>query len=377
MTPREDFDVFGGHAAGVCYMQNDFESLRSEPKDKTLRRVKMTKEHGHHSVYDHQNITLYLEGVPRVIEAILNNERMMTSSIKSGRYTIHAVEGREKELFEKWVAIFKTLIKEKYPNEKYLSTSRIEKLSLENARFLTSCFTKISMMHTLSYRQLNYVYGFIRDFIAAHAKTKNTFLKRLLPYLRDLLKHLDATGYIDEELTKNGKGRRLSLFNDYVATEYFGDVYATTYKMSFAVFIQTARHRTLKHHIATPPNPAELEFYVPEIIKGTGYEKEWKTDLEKIRDIYPQGMLVSVTEMGNLDDFILKVIERKCVAAQLEIMSTTNVLLNKYHAALKKSKHPRTDDLSPFTKGSKCTFPQYKCPLPCEWKEAITEKRKI
>jgi len=375
---KEQFDTFGGHAAGVCYMQDTFDALRAESPERTAKRIKLTKENGHHSVYDHMNITLYLENVPRIIECLLDNERMMTSSIKSGRYTRHALPEREGQLYDKWMDIFKGLIRDKYAtgsnSNKFFSESRIEKLAQENSRLLSSAFTLVYMVHTLSYRQLNYVYGFIRDFIAK--KTDNDFRNKLKPYLADLLKKLDETGYIDKDLTNNGKNRELSLFNNNVVQEYFGDVYATRYNISYAIYLHTNRHRTLKHWIADVPAPKDLEFYIPEILNDDKkLYKQWLADLDSLRENYPQAMLVDASEMGNLDDFKLKLYERKCSVVMIETMRRTNDTLRKYVSALNAMGR---NDLDVYLSGSRCTWKDlYKCPSVCGFADGINEKRKI
>ncbi|MCL2621494.1 MAG: FAD-dependent thymidylate synthase [Firmicutes bacterium] len=377
-TPKEEFDDLGGKAAGICYMASTFEEICTEPKEKTIKRTALTKSMGHHSVYDHCNITLYLHEIPRVIEVLLDNERMMTSSVKSGRYTQHVLKPDETIIYEKWLNIFQDLIakKYKYVAPKFFSDSRILKLAQENARYLTSSFTLVSMAHTMSYRQLNYVYGFIRDFIKNSATTKNKFILKLLPYLKEFLKQLDDTGYIDNQLVANGKNRELSLFNNYKASEYFGDVYCTSYKVSFAVFLHLNRHRTLKHYIAEPND--NFDFYTPELIADDAeYSKQWYDDLTKLKSNYPQAMLIDVTEMGNIDDFILKVIERKCSCVMLETQRNVTDVLNRYYQQLEKSNHPRAKDLKGYLKGARCTFPNYKCDFPCQFADAITEKRKV
>lgn len=359
-------------------MQSNFETLRSEDVEKTLKRVKLTKEAGHHSVYDHLYISMYLENIPRVIEVLLDNERMMTSSVKSGRYTVHSSDGIEKELYEKWVVIFKDKIKEQYAEKSpsFFRPGRIEKLAMENARYLTTCFTLTSMVHTVSYRQFNYLYGFIKDF-ANNMNSKNSFNKRLKPYLEQFLVSLEETGFIDELLINNGKERVLSLFNTNKPVEYFGDVYVTNYKATFAYFTHANRHRTLKHYIDFIKEPNDLEFYIPEIIRGTELEMEWLADMDKVRDNFPQALMVDIVEMGNLDDFILKVYERKCAVVLLETNRVTNMLLSKYYDGLKETKHPRESDLKPFMKGARCTFPKFVCSHPCQFGEAVNEKRKI
>ena len=371
---KEAFDIFGGHAAGVCYMQSDFKTLRSEDKEKTLKRVKLCKDGGHHSVFDHTSVTLYLDKIPRVIEMLLDNERYMVSSVKSGRYTLHPLPAKEQVLYDKWYARFKQLIRDEYAAKfpKFFTESRIDKLALENARYVTGMFTLVSMVHTTSYRQLNYVYGFIRDFLAKDSDNK--MIKKLKPYLVKFLAQLDKTGYIDEALVNNGKGRVLSVFNEYKPSEYFGDVYCARYECSIAVFMHLNRHRTLKHHIGAP---VVTGFYVPELIRDDKeLHAEWLCDLRSVKANWPQAMMVEVSEMGNLDDFILKVIERKCSVVMLETTRVVNDLLIRYHRVLDATQHARAADLGRFLQGSKC-LAGVKCAMPCAFTDGVKETRKV
>jgi hypothetical protein len=226
----------------------------------------------------------------------------------------------------------------------------------------------------MSYRQLNYVYGFLRDYVAG--QTRNVFEQKLKPYITEFLKQLDGTGYIDSDLIKNGKSRTLSLFNNGIAEEYFGDVYTCKYSCSFVAFAHLNRHRTLKYYISTPGD--ELDFYIPELIADNKKLKaEWLKDLNMLKKNYPQAMIVNVVEMGNLDDFILKVIERKCSAVQLETTRVVNDILRKYQQSLSLIGHCRGDELKKMQNGARCTFPDYNCPNPCAFGDGIKETRKI
>ena len=42
-----------GKIGGVCYNKEGFDALLHEDTTKTQKRIKMTIENGHHSVYDH------------------------------------------------------------------------------------------------------------------------------------------------------------------------------------------------------------------------------------------------------------------------------------------------------------------------------------
>ena len=379
-TDKRELDRFGGMAAGVCYMAHDFATLRAEDETKTFRRADLTKTSGHHSVYDHATITLYLHCIPRVLEGMLDNERYMVSSVKSGRYTLHPLPEAEQKLYDKWLAKFTDLIRDTYQADypQFFTDNKIKKLAMENARYLTSCFTMVSMVHTVSYRQLNYLYGFFNDYADKIKNSSNLFEQKLYPYIVEFVQLLKSTGYIDEVLSQNGKNRQVSMFGERPVAEYFGDVYATNFSCSFAVYMHLNRHRTLKYYMQTPSVPEALEFYVPEIIADqSDLKAEWLADLDSLRTNYPQAMLVQVSEMGNLDDFILKAIERKCSSVLLETTRVVNAVLNKYEAALIHSQHDGAAKLKDMKKGAKCTFPNFKCPNPCGFALGINEKRKI
>ena len=74
IAPRVEFDTLSGHAAGVCYMPENFETLKNEPIEKTFNRAQRTKTNQHHSVFAHPHVTLYLEDIPKGLAMILNNE---------------------------------------------------------------------------------------------------------------------------------------------------------------------------------------------------------------------------------------------------------------------------------------------------------------
>ena len=209
-------------------MAHDFETLRAEDETKTFRRADLTKSSGHHSVYDHATITLYLHCIPRVLEGMLDNERYMVSSVKSGRYTLHPLPDNEQKIYDKWLAKFSVLIRDTYQAEypQFFTDSKIKKLAMENARYITSSFTMVSMLHTISYRQLNYLYGFFTDYADKIKNSQNPFEQKLYPYVVEFLEQLQATGYVDEVLPQNGKSRQVSMFCEKPVVEYFGDVFS-------------------------------------------------------------------------------------------------------------------------------------------------------
>ena len=304
---------------------------------------------------------------------ILNNEGMYTTSEKSARYTKMKLEDKEKELYEKWIDIFSKEISKEYPN---IQEKQVLKLAQENARYLISTYTPTSMIYTVSYQQLNYIYKMMINEI--NSPNSNKFMEGLKPAMKDLCKALESTPYIDHELGKgvDNKNRKLSLIGPNIKPEqYFGDVYSTSYEGSFAQLAQAQRHRTITYNMTLLDEP---KFFVPPIIrKSEELTREWINDCEKQAAVFPQGMLININEMGTMDWFIQKMKERKCSAAQLEINKQTNETLSQFVKYLQEKHHPRAEELARYTKGARCTFPDYRCPSPCGFKEGIDESRLI
>ena len=86
LTKEEALD-FSGKSAGICYLPDTLETLFNEPIEKTEKRANMTLKSGHHSVFGHATYNLSLEGIPKIIAMILNNEKIYNTSEKSAKYT--------------------------------------------------------------------------------------------------------------------------------------------------------------------------------------------------------------------------------------------------------------------------------------------------
>ena len=375
---KEELDRFGGISAGICYSPNGFESLLNEKRESTEKRIERTKNSGHHSVYGHGEISLILEGVPKALAMFLNNEKEYNTSERSARYTKMKLQGEEEEIYNKWVGIFKDKITERYagvaPN--FFTERKITTLAQENARYLISVFTLTTLEYTTSYRQLNYLYGFMQKEI--HRENPLTFDKMIRPYFIEFCEKLKQLNLIDERLQNNGKGREFSLIDrdGTPITKYFGDVYATSYKGSFAQLAQAQRHRTIDYSFKFTGE----SFFIPPIIKDDEkLVKEWLNDCAKQYNVFPQGMLVEIEERGTYKNFILKMQERLCSCAQLEISKQTLETLREYKQALCVSKHPRYEELKDFN-ASRCTFPdkyKFDCKTPCGFYDGITGEREI
>ncbi len=365
--PKEEAVNFSGKSAGICYLPDTLDVLFNEPIEKTEKRAKMNIQSGHHSVFQHVTYNLSLEGIPKILAMILNNEKVYNTSEKSGRYTVMETTDEEQALYEKWIKIYEERISEEYPN---FDEKRVKKLALENARFLISVFTPATVMeYSTNLCQLNYIIAFAKDYINNEPDTKfSTKLKKVLQEFIDALPDLEVEG-----LNARFKNRKFSLFATRKRREEFGENYCVNYKATFPGFGQAERHRTLSYEISLLD---KNEFYVPDIIKGTEYEEEWLKDITSLEDNFPQGMLINVNERGTIENFVLKCQERLCGAAQLEIAKQTKETMNRYLEAVKDDE-VLYNYLLPYSKGARCTFPGFKCTAPCIFGPKLAMDRKI
>lgn len=379
IASKAEFDNFGGKSAGICYMPSSFNDLLNEPAEKTARRTLQTKNSGHHSVYDHAKISLYLEDIPKALAIVLNNEKDFATSEKSARYTKMVLQDDEKVLYNKWLEIFEKLISDKYKQKcpDFFTNSRITKLAQENARYLTSVFTPTSMEYTLSYRQLNYLYSFLKR-ESEQENNSHKFYKALKPCLQEFCRAMEENlPYLDEMLQNDGKNRRLSLFRNPILKpeKHFSTIYSTYYKGSFAQLAQAQRHRTLSYNINLLDSD---EYFVPPILKSNPtLVAEWEKDINSLSVHIPQGLLVNINESGTYENLLLKAKERCCTFAQKEIQEQTTATIKEYYEALKDTNPELAEHLLGYTKGSRCTFKDYKCQSPCGFADGISGEREI
>lgn len=369
-----------GKIAGVCYDKEGFNHIANEAEEKTMKRVDMTLNNGHHSVYDHITLNLNLQNVPKILAMILNNEHQYTTSEKSARYTpVVRKEGstitlEEERLYNKWIDIFKVKIKTQYGN--VYNESKIQKLAQENARYLVTVFMPTTLIYSTSLRQINYIASWMEDYIMNH-NANDVFEAKLAHTMNEFINQLSDRNVLVEGLMKNEKERKLSLFGKDLdkKEEYFGNVYSTNYMGSFAELAQAQRHRTLDYQMELL---SEKKYFIPPIIADDQMlVDEWLGDMQIVRGVNPQGELIKINEIGKYEDFILKCKERLCSAAQLEIMQQTRETLLKYKKALEESNNPLAADIEKYSHGARCTFPDYTCSSDCGFKEGKTLIRKI
>lgn len=365
----EDLQYIAGKAAGTCYMSSmEFETLTNEPVEKSIKRANSTRARGHHSVFAHGYITLQMERVPKLFAMLLNNEKVYTTSEKSARYTKMELEGVEKYLYEKWLNKFIELITIKYGDKSYFSEDRIRRLAMENARYFTSVMTPASMEYTVSYRQLNYLCGWMQQF----ENSNNQIYKMLAPTANEFIQKMEDFGYLDKDLMNDGKNREFSLIGKRVRQEQFGECYSVNYMGSFAMLAQAQRHRTLHYEMMLDKNP---EYFIPLILMDNDFlVEEWLSDMEKVEHLVPQGQLVMINERGDYENLILKAKERLCTAAQIEVMRNTQFTIQRMIQNTDNEYVRR--DLEKINTGARCTS-GYKCATPCAFKEGIDLTRLI
>ena len=356
ILPKDEALKFAGKSAGICYLPHNTEKLFSESEEKTIKRAENTLKSGHHSVYSHSVYNFVLEGIPKILAMILNNEKMYNTSEKSARYTKMESTGIEKELYEEWIEIYKEKIKEKY---KDFDEKKVLKLAQENARGIISVFTPATTMeYTTDFRQINYIIHWAEDFIE---NAENTlFNQKLKEVLKDFINQMPDI--IIPELNSKTKNRTFSLFAKRDRKEEFGENYSTNFEVSFSELAQAQRHRTIYYEMQIKD---KASYYVPKIIQNTELETKWIKDLSSLENNFPQAMLVKVNERGTVENFILMCQERICGAAQLEIMNQTKDTLDKYIEKTRNTNKDVYEYLLPYSKGARCTFPGFKCTAPC------------
>ena len=359
-----------GKIAGVCYDKEGFNHLINEPQEKTDRRIFMTLNNGHHSVYDHTYINFNIQNIPKILAMVLNNEKQYTTSEKSARYTKivpgenSIITKEEVDLYNKWLGLFENKITKEYGN--ILSSLKIKKLAQENARYLVTVFMPTQMIYTTSLRQINYMASWMVEYIEDNKNNLNYFESKLSKAMGEFLKELERLNVLVPELMSNEKHRKLSLFGSNLeqTPELFSNVYETTYRGSFASLAQAQRHRTLDYQMEMLD---KKEYYVPPILENDSYLKdEWLEDINKVGWVIPQGELILISEMGKYEDFILKCKERLCSAAQVEIMHQTRDTLARYKKYLEDHNNALASDIVKYSHGPRCTFPDYECPSDCK-----------
>ena len=232
------------------------------------------------------------------------------------------------------------------------------------------------MIYTTSLRQINYIASWMDEYSSC-VDEEDPFERKLKIAIGEFIEELKRLNVLENGLMENEKHRKLSLFGENLkdCKNYFGEVYVTNYKGTFAQLAQAHRHRTLNYKMERLVNK---EYYVPKITKDNNtLVDEWIRDIKSVADVVPQGEIINIYESGTYDNFILKCKERLCSAPQLEIMIQTKEILNNYKKSLENTNHPLAKDIVKYTKGARCTFLDFKCCNDCKFKEGKLLTREV
>jgi hypothetical protein len=226
-------------------------------------------------------------------------------------------------------------IEKVYPN---IGEVRRKKLAQENARyFIDVAGPYTSMVYTTTYRQWSYIAQWFDKFINANSNIPTQFREALImdfTYIRDFIV---SSGIGNINKLNDIKSRTIPFLsfqnNKTLPTEeQYGKMYLVNYDCSFSCLAQAQRHRTLNYTMYfNDLKPDEYEFYIPEIVSDLA--EEWIADMRNlvVHEILPQGILVKVSESGDVNNFILKCEERLCGRAQREVAILTRDTLNKLY----------------------------------------------
>lgn len=376
-------EIFSGKAAGICYMKDEYFGTNVSDDEKAKTRFEKVAPTFHHSIADHTFITVLFEGIPKMTAMILNALGFYDASEKSGRYTIMKSDGYDMNyiLYDKWRGIFTERIKDVYSN---LDDKLVEKLSLENARYMLSVFAPSTVMaYTTSLRMWSYIRDMLNRYIDRNSNFigDTDFNKKLLDCVVELRDKINELGITSEKIVEN-KGRELNFlakqtgFNIWDEEECFGASYLIKYKSTFVGLAQEQRHRTLDYFMCF--DGSFLNFYVPEILGDTEYEEKWLEDIVTVSESYPTGTMVDVVETGLITNFLYKCDERLCGRVQLETMRNCMFNLCRFTRSWNKSPFMMNQLSKHFRDGKiimKCG--NIKCMEPCVWGPVEAQKRMI
>ena len=390
-------------------------NIRSSESDAILiNRGLSTIYSDHTTPSEHQNITLELTGIPKILCMILNNEKQYTADERSLRYTEvepnEYITEREKFLYDKWLVKLENTIWNEY-KDFYVHQSKdnetrarkaVHKIAQENARYMISVFMPTSISYTVPWIQINKIMVYMKRIID---NPMNELEEMLIPHLKEFIRlcneknvcitknsiyevankneavrdklykvHPEIKGYKnnDEFIYKNNKNIDLSLFayrNKFSAINSDNEYgYTISYNNfeSWACLAQEHRHRTLDCEMQIPD---KFYSYIPPIFRcNYEYVNEWILNINSVKDIFPQGQMVKVNRISSLKNIIKFVSqERSCTRAQLEIERTykDHIIPTVYRELENKHEKELVKTLKPYVNKLRCQYPDYHCPTPC------------
>lgn len=409
-----------GVKAAICYKEAvdnvavSPENVRDSETDAILlNRGLNTLREEHTTPSEHQMISLEITGAPKIFLMVLNNEKQYTADERSLRYTEvepnDVISEEEVILYKKWLNKLEQIITDKYldfyikySKSEKMARSTIHKLAQENARYMVSVFMPTTTTYTVPWIQVNKIMSYMQKVIN---NPLNKLEKMLVPYFEEFIekcKELNVAitnnslynAVIEDEQTKelvskrhpnimndntntnlfykNSKDIELSLFanrnkfSGINSDNEYGHVVSYNNYETFACLAHEHRHRSIACEMLVPD---EFMYFVPPILNDNEeLKEEWIKDINKVKDLFPQGQLLKVNRTGTVKN-ILKYVsqERACDRAQLEIQRvyTDDIIPNVYKGLQENNKEALANEVKPYVKKLRCAYPGYKCPSPC------------
>jgi hypothetical protein len=384
-----DAMVQTGQRSAMCYLTDEYETIKKEPAERSIKRANNVIKRGHHSVADHVMITLGLEGISKMGAMLLNSLQFYVTSEKSARYTFMQPKTElENELYSKWLKYFEEQIAITYQKECHEGTISPVKLAQENARYLISVFTPTKLDYTTSIRQLGYIMHWSRKFLETPRVSGDMNHDRMLnETVSDIYYSLFRLGIKEMD---DGKDRcfdflvketaQQHLMNIQSSDSEYGFNYTAIYDGSYAMLAQLQRHRTIKYNMVSSTKE-ERQFYVPRILESTDRVSEWIRDMTTIEDCIPQGTMVGIIERGTIENFLLKAMERSCGRAQLEIAmrtkATAEIMFKRVSTRLMGLMCPYISSGHTFELLPRCATGKYTCSDNCPFGAANALNRLV
>ena len=365
---QETIMDFSGRMAGICYQKESLDTILTEPTSSTIERATVALEKGRHREFGHACVTLYLEGVPKILAMILNNERVYNTSENYVHHSIPVAQDLELELYLKWKDAFLNRIVATYPD---MDSKLALRYAQEHATYLISVFSpSTNMAYTTSVRQLNYLVGWMEKFVGMSAEQRglprefsNRLAEIFVEFMNKIDKNLLLPGLND---TKN---RGFSLFAKRIRETEWGENYCVTYYGSLAQLALAQRYRTLLYEFSfmnlEDIAEAGTQFYIPPILRDDKKLQElWLRDAESLEGNFPQGTLVRITERGTVDNFVMKCAEQLCGQAPIDVCTQTALTLYKYYWST-IGKDSVQEELAPYVNSPRCRTREIECKNPC------------
>ena len=334
---QDEIKSFVGKIASICYTSKNYDEFWDEDSQKSVKRADNLLKSGHHSPFDQVFAKFYLNDVSKITLMAFNGGRFYATEEGSDRYRPMKLSRGEQQDFDNLVELYKQKIEQLNPNPCKYIERRKEKLALENARYcMPTDLQYKDIFYTVSLRELNYIYGWAKDFLSNPSNYPN-ICKSMVLDLNDFVKFVESNSLAMPGL-EDHFDRGFAFFKKQPkrANEY-GYNYCMSYNCSVACAGQMERHRFLDCNFDVQ-NSDQTEFYVPPMIVDDLRKKaEVEAVYEKYRSRYPQGTIGTMTECSNIKDFLRVLYERDCAMAQFEINQVVQNNLKTYQNGLKST----------------------------------------